>query len=136
MGFHSGLITAAQSESELAGVMAHEIAHVTQKHLARMISGNQYTGMIASIAALAIAILASRSNPQAGSAVMAATQAGLIQSQLNFTRKHEKEADRIGFDMLIKAGLIHMAWLHFLNACNMPAVIMKIARLHFSELIR
>jgi len=104
MGFHSGLITAAQSESELAGVMAHEIAHVTQKHLARMISGNQYTGMIASIAALAIAILASRSNPQAGSAVMAATQAGMIQSQLNFTRKHEKEADRIGFDMLVKAG--------------------------------
>lgn len=104
MGFHSGLITAAQNESELAGVMAHEIAHVTQKHLARMISGNQYTGMIASIAALAIAILASRSNPQAGSAVMAATQAGMIQSQLDFTRKHEKEADRIGFDMLVKAG--------------------------------
>ncbi|MDT8364071.1 MAG: M48 family metalloprotease [Nitrosomonas sp.] len=104
MGFHSGLITAAQNESELAGVMAHEIAHVTQKHLARMLSGNQYTGMIASIAALAIAILASRSNPQAGSAVMAATQAGLIQSQLNFTRKHEKEADRVGFDMLVKAG--------------------------------
>lgn len=104
MGFHSGLITAAQNESELAGVMAHEIAHVTQKHLARMISGNQYAGMIASIAALAIAILASRSNPQASSAVMAATQAGMIQSQLNFTRKHEKEADRIGFDMLVKAG--------------------------------
>ncbi|SCZ85693.1 M48 family metalloprotease [Nitrosomonas mobilis] len=104
MGFHSGLITAAQSESELAGVMAHEIAHVTQKHLARMISGSQYPGMIASIAALAIAILASRSNPQAGSAVMAATQAGMIQAQLNFTRKHEKEADRIGFDMLVKAG--------------------------------
>jgi len=104
MGFHSGLITAAQSESELAGVMAHEIAHVTQKHLARMISGSQYPGMIASIAALAIAILASRSNPQAGSAVMAATQAGMIQAQLNFTRKHEKEADRVGFDMLVKAG--------------------------------
>ncbi|MCB1983876.1 MAG: M48 family metallopeptidase [Burkholderiales bacterium] len=103
MGFNSGLIIAAQSESELAGVMAHEIAHVTQKHLARMISGHKYN-MIASIAALAVAILASRSNPQAGQAVIAATQAGAIQSQLNFTRKHEKEADRVGLNILLDAG--------------------------------
>ncbi|WP_369683414.1 M48 family metalloprotease [Nitrosomonas communis] len=104
MGFNSGLIIAAQSESELAGVMAHEIAHVTQKHLARMISGQQHIGLITSIAALALAILASRSNPQAGQAVLATAQAGVIQSQLNFTRKHEKEADRIGFNILYKAG--------------------------------
>jgi predicted Zn-dependent protease len=104
MGFNSGLIIAAQSESELAGVMAHEIAHVTQKHLARMISGQQHIGLITSIAALAIAILASRSNPQAGQAVLATAQAGAIQSRLNFTRKHEKEADRIGFNILQKAG--------------------------------
>lgn len=98
------MITAAQNESELAGVMAHEIAHVTQKHLARMISGSSYMGIIGSIAALAIAILASRSNPQAGQAVLATAQASAIQSQLNFTRKHEKEADRVGFSMLVKAG--------------------------------
>lgn len=104
VGFHSGLITAAQNESELAGVMAHEIAHVTQKHLARMISGSSYLGILGSIAALAIAILASRSNPQAGQAVLATAQASAIQSQLNFTRKHEKEADRVGFSMLVKAG--------------------------------
>ncbi|PXV81729.1 M48 family metalloprotease [Nitrosomonas eutropha] len=104
VGFHSGLITAAQNESELAGVMAHEIAHVTQKHLARMLSGSSYLGIIGSIAALAIAILASRSNPQAGQAVLATAQASAIQSQLNFTRKHEKEADRVGFGMLVKAG--------------------------------
>lgn len=104
VGFHSGLITAAQNESELAGVMAHEIAHVTQKHLARMISGTSYLGLLGSIAALAIAILASRSNPNAGQAVLATAQASAIQSQLNFTRKHEKEADRVGFNMLIKAG--------------------------------
>lgn len=104
MGFNSGLIVAAQNESELAGVMAHEIAHVTQKHLARMISGNQYFGMVTSIAALALAILASRSNPDAGQAILAAAQAGVMQSQINFTRKHEKEADRVGFNMLVKAG--------------------------------
>ncbi|SFJ00947.1 M48 family metalloprotease [Nitrosomonas sp. Nm34] len=104
MGFHSGLIIAAQSESELAGVMAHEIAHVTQKHLARMISGQQHIGLITTLAALALAILASRSNPQAGQAILATAQAGAIQSQLNFTRNHEKEADRIGFNILHKAG--------------------------------
>jgi beta-barrel assembly-enhancing protease len=103
MGFNSGLIIAAQSESELAGVMAHEIAHVTQKHLARMISGQKYS-MITSLAALAIAIIAARSNPQAGQAIMIGTQASAIQSQLDFTRKHEKEADRIGLGILVDAG--------------------------------
>jgi beta-barrel assembly-enhancing protease len=99
MGFNSGLIIAAQSESELAGVMAHEIAHVTQKHLARMISGQKYS-MLKSLAALAVAIIAARSNPQAGQAVLIGTQASAIQSQLDFTRKHEKEADRIGLKIL------------------------------------
>ncbi len=103
MGFNSGLIIAAQSESELAGVMAHEIAHVTQKHLARMISGQKYS-MFTSLAALAIAIIAARSNPQAGQAIMIGSQASMMQSQLDFTRKHEKEADRIGLGILVDAG--------------------------------
>lgn len=104
MGFNSGLILAAQGESELAGVMSHEIAHVTQKHLARMIAGQKY-GMLTTVAALAVAILASRSNPQAGQAAVAASQALAIQSRLNFTRDHEKEADRIGLNILVDAGL-------------------------------
>lgn len=103
MGFNSGLIIAAQSESELAGVMAHEIAHVTQKHLARMIAGQKY-GMLKSLAALAVAIIAARSNPQASQAVLIGSQASAIQSQLDFTRKHEKEADRIGLKILQDAG--------------------------------
>lgn len=103
MGFNTGLILTAQSESELAGVMAHEIAHVTQKHLARMISAQRYS-MLTSLAAAAVAILASRTNPQAGQAVLVASQARQIQSQLDFTRDHEKEADRIGLNILINAG--------------------------------
>ena len=103
MGFNSGLILTAQSESELAGVMAHEISHVTQKHLARMISGQKYS-MLTTLASLALAILASRANPEAGQAVLATTQAAAIQSQLNFTREHEKEADRIGLTVLVRAG--------------------------------
>ncbi len=74
MGFNSGLILAAQSESELAGVMAHEIAHVTQKHLARMIAGQKYS-MLTSLAALALAVLAARTNPQAAQAVLVGSQA-------------------------------------------------------------
>lgn len=103
MGFNSGLIIAAQSESELAAVMAHEIAHVTQKHLARMIAGQKFN-MIKTLASLALAIIAARSNPQAGQAVLVTAQASAIQSQLDFTRNHEKEADRIGLNILLDAG--------------------------------
>jgi len=103
VGVYSGLLLTAQSESELAGVLAHEIAHVTQHHIARMIAGQQRTGL-ASLAALAVAILAARSNPEASTAAIAATQAGAIQSQLNFTRENEREADRIGLQILAKSG--------------------------------
>jgi predicted Zn-dependent protease len=103
MGFNTGLIVAAQSESELAGVMAHEIAHVTQKHLARMISAQRYS-LLTSLAAVALAVLASRTNPQAAEAVLVGSQARQIQSQLDFTRDHEKEADRIGMNILVSAG--------------------------------
>jgi predicted Zn-dependent protease len=103
MGFNSGLIIAAQSESELAAVMSHEIAHVTQKHLARMIASQKFD-MIKSLAALAIAIVAARSNPQASQAILVGSQASMIQSKLDFTRKHEKEADRIGLTILLDAG--------------------------------
>ena len=103
MGFNTGLILAAQSESELAGVMAHEIAHVTQKHLARMIAGQKYS-LLTSLASMALAILASRTNPQVAEAVLVGSQARLMQSQLDFTRDHEKEADRIGMNILVSAG--------------------------------
>ena len=99
---HSGLMLAAQNESELAGVLAHEIAHVTQGHLARMIA-RQSQNALTSIAALVIAILAARSNPQVANAALATAQAATIQTQLDFTREHEREADRIGLQILQKA---------------------------------
>jgi len=103
IGVHSGLISAAQGESELASVMSHEIAHVTQRHIARLIAAQQRIGL-ASMAALAVAILAARSNSQVSAAAIAAAQAGSIQSQLNFTREHEREADRIGLQIMEKSG--------------------------------
>ena len=103
IGVHTGLILAAQSESELAAVLAHEIAHVTQHHLARIIAKQEQSAMT-SLAALAVAILAARSNPQVANAAMATAQATSIQTQLDFTREHEREADRIGMQTLIQAG--------------------------------
>ena len=103
IGVNTGLILTAQSESELASVLSHEIAHVTQHHIARMVAGQKFDS-IASMAAIAVAILAARSNPDAAQAAVAGAQAGAIQRQLNFTRTHEEEADRIGLATLQKAG--------------------------------
>jgi predicted Zn-dependent protease len=99
IGVHTGLFLTAQSESEFASVLSHEIAHVTQRHIARMIAGQKQTTIL-SLAAMAIAILASRSSAQLSQAAMTAAGAGAIQSQLNYTREHEREADRIGFQIL------------------------------------
>ncbi len=103
VGINSGLILTAQSESELAGVVSHEVAHVTQRHMARMVA-QQKQSQIVTIAALAVAILAARSNPQISQAAIAAGQASFIQSALNYTRDHEREADRVGFQVLERAG--------------------------------
>lgn len=103
VGVHSGLLLVAQSESELASVLGHEIAHVTQHHIARLIAGQQKAGL-ASLAALAVAILAARSNADIAQAAIVGAQAGMIQSQLNFTRDHEREADRVGLQIMDKSG--------------------------------
>ncbi len=103
IGVNTGLIQLSQSESELASVLSHEISHVTQHHLARMISGQQYDS-IAAMAAIAVAIVAARNNPQAATAAIVGAQGGMMQRQLDFTREHEKEADRIGLGILEKSG--------------------------------
>ena len=103
IGVHSGLILAAQSESELAGVLAHEIAHVTQKHLARLM-GKQNQAQITQWLAIAVAILAARSSSDASQAAMVAGTAAGVQTMLNYSREFEHEADRIGIQTLEKAG--------------------------------
>jgi beta-barrel assembly-enhancing protease len=103
VGVHSGLILAAESESELASVLAHEIGHVTQRHIARQIAGQERSGW-ATLAALALAILVARSNAQAAQAAVAGAQAASIQSRLDYTREYEREADRTGVELLNKSG--------------------------------
>ena len=96
---HSGLILAAQSESELASVVAHEIGHVAQRHIARML-GQQRQDALLPLAGLLLAILASRAGPDGSFAALAGTQGLAIQRQLNFSRDAEREADRVGLQLL------------------------------------
>ena len=107
VGVHTGLILLAQNESELASVLAHEITHVTQRHIARMLQGQQ-SSLLMSLAALAIALLAARgggsSSGDAAQAAVATSQALMMQSQLNYTREFEYESDRVGFQRLAAAG--------------------------------
>ncbi|MBW8328074.1 MAG: M48 family metalloprotease, partial [Thiobacillus sp.] len=102
IGVHTGLLLSAQNESELASVVAHEIAHVTQDHIARMVAA-QSQSYWPTMAALALALLASRSNANVASAAIATTQAYSIQNQLNYSRDYEREADRLGYEMLTRA---------------------------------
>ncbi len=104
IGVHTGTILGAQGESELASVMAHEIGHVQQRHIARMLAKQRDSTMIA-IGSLLLALLASRAGSgQAAEAAVAVGQATAIQKQLNFSRDNEREADRVGFQILVNAG--------------------------------
>jgi len=104
IGLHTGLLVAAQSESELAGVIGHEMGHVTQRHIARSIE-NQRDSSLVGLAAFALTLLAARSgNSQLGQAAMASGMAYSIQSQLGFSREAEREADRVGLQFLGDGG--------------------------------
>lgn len=102
IGINYGLILASQSESELASVVAHEIAHVTQRHHARaydLSSKNSIPVLAAVIAAIVLG-----GNSEIGEAAMASLAAGSIQQQIDFTRENEKEADYIGISLLSDSG--------------------------------
>jgi predicted Zn-dependent protease len=95
-------------------VLGHEIGHVTQHHLARMLASQKYD-MFKNIAATALALLVMRSNPQAGMGAMTAASAAGIQRQIDYTREHEREADRVGLTILQDAGFDVRAMPAFFN---------------------
>lgn len=113
IGVHTGLIAATQSESELASVLAHEISHVGQHHIARQIAA-QSGGQMLSMAAMVAAILAAGTgNGQAAMAAATGATAAQQQSMIDYTREHEQEADRIGFQLLVRAGFDPRAMASF-----------------------
>ncbi|MBI3546749.1 MAG: M48 family metallopeptidase [Gammaproteobacteria bacterium] len=103
IGVHTGLILAAQNEAELASVLAHETAHITQRHIPRLITESQRTSLPAMAAILAGILLAS-SGHQGGEAAIALTGAAVAQKEINYTRSFEEEADRIGMQILARSG--------------------------------
>ena len=103
IGVNAGLLLATRDEDELAGVLAHEIAHVSQRHIARRFADTQRLNLPMAAALLASALLAT-ADPAAGRAALTGTLAAGIQRQINFTRSNEQEADRIGGQLLTRAG--------------------------------
>ena len=103
IGVHSALLLAAQTESELASVLSHEVGHVAQRHIARQL-GAQKNDALIPLAAMLLAALAAKSNPDAAIGVFMGGQGLAIQRQLNFGRDAEREADRIGFQIMNAAG--------------------------------
>jgi len=108
IGVHSGLILTSQREDEVASVLAHEIAHVTQRHLLRSFERSQNMSLPMTIAMIAAALLGA-ADPQMGAAAIMAVQAGGVQGQINFTRTNESEADNLGMQTLVRSGFDALA---------------------------
>ena len=112
IGIHTELILEAKNESQLASVLAHEIAHVSQRHLARAFD-NSGQSTVLTIATLLAAILVGSQDTQAGQAVLMSGIAGSQQSSINFTRSNEYEADRVGIGILADTGINPQGMVEF-----------------------
>ncbi|MGY6553850.1 MAG: M48 family metalloprotease [Wenzhouxiangella sp.] len=119
IGMHSGLILAAHSEAEVAGVMAHEVAHVTQDHLARAMEAQQATSLPTMLATLALAIAAGAAGSADASQAVLMSGLGLAtQFSINHTRQAEAEADRVGIGYLAAAGFDPQGMVAFFERLN------------------
>ncbi|MEO8653079.1 MAG: M48 family metalloprotease [Ramlibacter sp.] len=103
LGLQLGLVNVTTSTDELASVLAHELSHVTQRHISRLMTQQSRQAPWV-IGAMILGALAASKNPEAANALMTGGQAAAMQSQLNFSREMEREADRVGFGVLTQAG--------------------------------
>ncbi len=103
IGVHTGLFTYADDEDQFASVLAHELAHLSQRHFARRIAEQKDKAIPTMAALLASILIAATSGSDAGIAAITATQAIAIDAQLRFSRQMEQEADRIGMDTMVRA---------------------------------
>jgi predicted Zn-dependent protease len=123
IGVYSGLVLTSETESELAAVLAHEIAHVTQRHLLRAWDSTSNMSMISAASLIGAILLGLAGGGDAAIAAAAGAQAALVQQQINFTRANEKEADRIGIGILAQTGY---------DPRSMPSFFERMARAHQS----
>lgn len=110
---HTGLILTTESEAQLASVLAHEVAHINQRHIPRMMAAQEKGVGAAMLGMLAALLLFQAGEMEGGEAAIALSTAGLAQQQLNFTRAHEEEADRLGIELLVSAGFNAQAMPQF-----------------------
>lgn len=110
IAFYTGTLFSADSEAELAAVLSHEIAHVTQNHLYRFNKKTNKQGLLIATGILAALLT---KDAQTSKAITSSTLAGVAQQSINFTREHEWEADRIGLKTLLKSGFDPKAMAHF-----------------------
>lgn len=118
IGINSGLLLKTQSDSELAAVLSHEIAHVAQHHIARSIANQKQMGL-SSLGAVLAAAAIGMINPTAGIGILAGANAGSYQHFLTYSRAFEQEADRIAVQIMAKAGY---------DPCSMPVFLKRIER--------
>ncbi|AUM14573.1 M48 family metalloprotease [Ketobacter alkanivorans] len=116
MGLNGGLLLSARTEDEVAGVVAHELAHLSQRHFARGLERSQQNSWVGLAALLASIAIAATAGGEAGMAALATTQAASIDSQLRFSRANEQEADRIGMQTLVRAGMNPEAMADFFES--------------------
>jgi len=104
IGVHNGLFLYADTEAQLASVLGHELAHLSQRHFARSVEQQRRSSLPTMAGLLAAIVLAATTGGDAGMAAMTATQAAALQQRLAFSRQHEQEADRIGMETMAAAG--------------------------------
>ena len=105
IGVHTGLFLFSDNEAQFAGVLAHEIAHLSQRHFSRSIDKAREASIPSMAGMLAGIILAATTGSDAGIAAIAASQAAALENQLRFSRQHEQEADRVGMETLARANM-------------------------------
>jgi beta-barrel assembly-enhancing protease len=118
VNINSGLIMATRNENELAGVMAHETAHVTQRHIVRGLLDAKKNGLMttaAMLAAILVGAVAGHGNPNGIEGALLAGQSAMIQHQINYTRDNEFEADRIGITTMAEAGFDPLGMVSFFD---------------------
>ncbi|HNI36888.1 MAG TPA: M48 family metalloprotease [Pseudomonadales bacterium] len=106
MGIHDGMFLYAENEQQLAGVIAHELGHLSQKHWQRSVEQQQQTRLPTMAGMLAgLVLLATSKSSDAGMAAIMSTQAAYIQNMLRFSRENEAEADRVGMQTMVNADM-------------------------------
>lgn len=105
VGVHTGLLLNSESEAQLASVLSHELAHLSQRHFARGVEKSRQNSVPFLAAMLASLVIAATTGSDAGLAALSATQAAALDSRLRFSRQNEQEADRIGMQTMIAADM-------------------------------